>query len=172
MIFVKQVEIEEILAGIQDTVARRRAEGLYPIGLENELEAEFAFMMSLTHRGEAERTEALALLLKEAISASREVSGLTSVNSRIPFIGIFHRVIRRLVARQTRGLAAQQRAVNDAVLGIVEHLVRDARGREDADYRMVASLSKHVLDRVAVIDHLYFVVTELETRIRKIEATD
>jgi hypothetical protein len=54
----------------------------------------------------------------------------------------------------------------------MEHLVSDARGREDADHRMVANLSKHVLDRVAVIDHLYFVVTELETRIRKLEATD
>ena len=158
---MKQVEIEEILAGIQETVARRRAEGVYPIGLENELEAEFKFMLSLTHRGEAERADALALLLKEALRAADEVSGLAPAKSRIPFVGIFHRVVRRLIARQTRGLAAQQRAVNDAV-----------RGREDADHRMVASLSKHVLDRVAVIDHLYFVVTELETRIRKLEATD
>jgi hypothetical protein len=172
LIFVKQVEIEEILAGIQETVARRRAEGVYPIGLENELEAEFKFMLSLTHRGEAERADALALLLKEALRAADEVSGLAPAKSRIPFVGIFHRVVRRLIARQTRGLAAQQRAVNEAVLGIMEHLVSDARGREDADHRMVANLSKHVLDRVAVIDHLYFVVTELETRIRKLEATD
>jgi hypothetical protein len=50
------------------------------------------------------------------------------------------------------------------------HLVDDARSREDADRRMVANLSKHVLDRVAVVDHLYFIVAELETRLRKFEA--
>jgi putative IMPACT (imprinted ancient) family translation regulator len=64
----------------------------------------------------------------------------------------------------------QQRAVNEQVIAMLEHLVDDARSREDADRRMVANLSKHVLDRVAVVDHLYFIVAELETRLRKFEA--
>ena len=65
---------------------------------------------------------------------------------------------------------AQQRAVNEQVIAMLEHLVDDARSREDADRRMVAKLSKHVLDRVAVVDHLYFIVAELETKLRKFEA--
>ena len=168
--FVKQVEIEKMMADIQDTIARRRAAGEYPAGLEQELEAEFASILALTHRSEADRADALELLLEETKRRALEVSGLTPTLSRVPFHNIFHRIVRRLIARQTRGLAAQQRAVNAQLVAMLEHLVADARSREDADSRMVAKLSKHVLDRVAVVDHLYFIVAELETRLRKFEA--
>ena len=167
---MKQVEIEQMMADIQDTIGRRRAAGEYPAGLEQELEAEFASILALTHRGEADRADALELLLQEAKRCAPEVSGLTPTSSRVPFLNILHKIMRRLIARQTKGLAAQQRAVNDQLIAMLEHLVADARGREDADSRMVAKLSKHVLDRVAVVDHLYFIVAELETRLRKFEA--
>ena len=163
-------EIEQIMAGIQDTIARRRADGEYPAGLETELEAEFASILALTHRGEADRADALERLLQEVRMHAPHVSGLTATSSRIPLVNLLHKVVRRLIARQTRGLAAQQRAVNKQVIAMLEHLVDDARSREDADRRMVAKLSKHVLDRVAVVDHLYFIVAELETRLRKFEA--
>ena len=163
-------EIEQIMAGIQDTIARRRAAGDYPAGLETELEAEFASILELTHRGEADRADALERLLQEVRMHAPHVSGLTATSSRIPLVNLLHKVVRRLIARQTRGLAAQQRAVNEQVIAMLEHLVDDARSREDADRRMVAKLSKHVLDRVAVVDHLYFIVAELETKLRKFEA--
>lgn len=163
-------EIEQIMAGIQDTIARRRAAGDYPAGLETELEAEFASILALTHRGEADRADALERLLQEVRMHAPHVSGLTATSSRIPLVNLLHKVVRRLIARQTRGLAAQQRVVNEQVIGMLEHLVDDARSREDADRRMVAKLSKHVLDRVAVVDHLYFIVAELETKLRKFEA--
>jgi hypothetical protein len=168
--FVTHGEIEQIMAGIQDTIARRRAAGEYPAGLETELEAEFASILALTHRGEADRADALERLLQEVRMHAPHVSGLTATSSRIPLVNLLHKVVRRLIARQTRGLAAQQRAVNEQVIAMLEHLVDDARSREDADRRMVAKLSKHVLDRVAVVDHLYFIVAELETKLRKFEA--
>ena len=163
-------EIEQIMAGIQDTIARRRAAGEYPAGLETEREAEFASILELTHRGEADRADALERLLQEVRMHAPHVSGLTATSSRIPLVNLLHKVVRRLIARQTRGLAAQQRAVNEQVIAMLEYLVDDARSREDADRRMVAKLSKHVLDRVAVVDHLYFIVAELETKLRKFEA--
>ena len=163
-------EIEQMMAGIQDTIARRRAAGEYPAGLETELEAEFASILELTHRGEADRADALERLLQEVRMHAPHVSGLTATSSRIPLVNLLHKVVRRLIARQTRGLAAQQRAVNEQVIAMLEYLVDDARSREDADRRMVAKLSKHVLDRVAVVDHLYFIVAELETKLRKFEA--
>lgn len=163
-------EIERIMAGIQDTISRRRAAGEYPAGLEQELEAEFASILALTQRGEADRADSLEELLQEVRELAPQVSGLTPTSSRVPFLNIFHRIVRRVIARQTRGLASQQRAVNDRMIAMLEHLLDDARNRENADRRMVANLSKHVLDRVAVIDHLYFVVAELETKLRKLEA--
>jgi hypothetical protein len=75
--FVTHGEIEQIMAGIQDTIARRRAAGEYPAGLETELEAEFASILALTHRGEADRADALEKLLEEAKRSAPEVSGLT-----------------------------------------------------------------------------------------------
>jgi hypothetical protein len=168
--FVTHGEIEQIMAGIQDTINRRRASGEYPAGLETELEAEFASILALTHRGEADRADALEKLLDEVKRIAPEVSGLTPTSSRVPLLNVLHKIVRRLIARQTRGLAAQQRAVNEQVIAMLEHIVDDARSREDADRRMVAKLSKHVLDRVAVVDHLYFIVAELETKLRKFEA--
>ena len=119
------------MAGIQDTIAHRRAAGEYPAGLEQELEAEFASILALTHRGEADRADALELILEEAKRCAPEVSGLTPTSSRVPFLNILHKIMRRLIARQTRGLAAQQRAVNDQLIAMLEHLVADARGREE-----------------------------------------
>lgn len=167
---MNQAELESILSDIQGTVARRRAAGEYPAGLEEQLEREFEALRQLTYRGDSDRIDSLQRLLDDAKSGNDDVSGLTRVGSRVPFVSIFHRIVRRVVARQVRGLAAQQREVNGPVIEMLELLIDDARSREDADRRMVAQLSKHVLDRIAVIDHLYFVVAELETRLRDIDS--
>ena len=166
---VEKIDIDSILATIRDEVARRRAEGSYPPGLENELEAEFNHILSLTHRGDSTRSDEVAALLVQLRQNLHDLSGLTPATSRIPGASIFHRIVRRLIARHTMGLAAQARTADQTIARIVELLADELTGREDADKRMVAALSKHVLDRVAVVDHLVMTVTELESKVRALE---
>ena len=166
---VENIDIDSILSTIRDEVARRRAEGSYPPGLENELEAEFDHILSLTHRGDSRRSDEVHELLVQLRQNLHDLSGLTPATSRIPGASIFHRVVRRLIARHTMGLAAQARAADETIGRIVGLLAEEMTGREDADKRMVAALSKHVLDRVAVVDHLVMTVTELESKVRALE---
>ena len=45
-----------------------------------------------------------------------------------------------------------------------------AKAQQSADNRVVRELSQHVLDRVAVVDHLAILTTELEARVRNLES--
>jgi hypothetical protein len=166
---LRHFDIEQVLAEIRDDVAKKRSEGLYPPGLEQELEAEFKTILSHTKRGITDRAAEIERLSKEIRRNENEITGLTPVHSRIPGISIFHRIVRRLIARQTMGLASQVRAYEESKLRLLEILAEHGRSQEDSDQRLVQSLAKHVLDRIAVVDHLSIIVTELEARIREIE---
>ena len=167
---VEKVDIDAVLAEIRTDVARRRAEGSYPPGLENELEAEFRNILALTSRGETARQQELLELIGQMQEGLRNLSGLTVADSRIPGGSIVHRVIRRLIARHTMGIADQVRRTAEPMARIVEIVAEESAGREDADRRMVVALSKHVLDRVAVVDHLALLSAELEARIGRLES--
>ena len=166
---LKQVDIEQVLAEIRDDVAKKRAEGSFPPGLEQELEAEFQTILSYTKRGITDRAAEIERLAAEIRHSHHEITGLTPAHSRIPGMSIIHRIVRRVIARHTMGLAAQVRASEESKVRLLEILAEQSRAHEDADQRLVQNLSRHVLDRVAVIDHLTILVTALEAKIRKLE---
>lgn len=166
-----QLDIQQILAEIKQDIENKRAQGMYPAGLEQQLEAEFNSILSLTKQGISDRADEidrLQSLLKTKIS---ELSGLTDVRSRIPGISIIHRIVRRVIARHTMGLASQTRQIEEINAQLIELLSKQSKAHDDADERLVLNLSNHVLDRLAVVDHLALVVTELESKIQKLEAT-
>lgn len=164
--------IEDILAEIRADVSAKRVAGRYPPGLEHQLEEQFRSILSAGHRGTTDRYAEISRLANELHTAVAEVSGLTPVSSRIPGVGLLHRVIRRLIARQTMGLAMQVREVERLVSDILSLLIEQGRMFEDADVSMAANLSNHVVNRLAVVDHLAILSTELEARIRKLEEVD
>jgi hypothetical protein len=45
-----------------------------------------------------------------------------------------------------------------------------AESQEEADSRVVRELSQNVLDRIAVVDHLALLTTELEARVLNLES--
>lgn len=169
---MKIVDIDSILAEIREQVQRRRAEGAYPPGLESELESEFVHILSLTQRGVNQRSDEVQELLSLLKQQIHDLSGLSPITSRVPGGRLFHRIVRRIISRQTMGVAAQTRAVSQTLSRISELLVDGLVRQEDADKRMVTALSKHVLDRVAVIDHLVLLVSELESKVRTLEGKD
>jgi aconitase B len=163
-----EIQIEELLQQIQSQVERRRAEGLYPPGLEEQLEREFTEIMASTSRryfaarelrGQLERLEA----------GMAGLSGNTAVTSKFLGGALIHRIVRKLVGRQILGLTAQMQVVNSLVLDTLKMVGEFAESQENADKRVVQELSQHVLDRIAVVDHLAILTIELEERILKLE---
>ena len=163
-----EIQIEELLQQIQSQVERRRAEGLYPPGLEEQLEREFTEIMASTSRryfaarelrGQLERLEA----------GMAGLSGNTAVKSKFLGGALIHLIVRKLVGRQIFGLTAQMQVVNSLVLDTLKMVGEFAESQENADKRVVQELSQHVLDRIAVVDHLAILTIELEERILKLE---
>lgn len=163
-----QIQMVELLEQIRNQVELRRASGAYPPGLEQQLEHEFAEIMSSTNRRYFASKD-LSTQIEHLESALDRLSGQTPSRSRIPGLSLVHRVVGRLTKRQVLGLTAQVRDVESLVIVILKMLGEFAESQEAADSRVVRELSQHVLDRVAVVDHLAILTTELEARIRKLE---
>ena len=162
-------DINVTLNEIRENVRVRRAAGLYPPGLEQQLEREFAEIMSSTNRRyfASKNLQEQLRLLEDAFG---RLSGQISPRSRIPGVSLVHRIIGKLTKRQVLGLTAQIRDVESLVVVVLKMLGEFAESQEAADNRIVRELSQHVLDRVAVVDHLAILTTELEARIHNLES--
>jgi hypothetical protein len=163
------LDITLLLEKIRSQVVERRAAGLYPPGLEQQLEREFAEIMSSTNRRYFASNE-LQVQLRHLEEAFVRLSGQTSTQSRIPVISLVHRLLGKMTKRQVLGLTAQIRDVESLVIIVLKMLGEFAESQEAADSRVVRELSQHVLDRVAVVDHLAILTTELEARVRNLES--
>ena len=166
---VSQIQMKELLDQIHSQIDERRAAGLYPPGLEQQLEREFTEIISSTKRRYFASTD-LQVKLQQLEDAFGRLSGQISSQSRIPGVSLLHRLVGKLTKRQVLGLTAQIRDVESLVLVVLKMLGEFAESQEAADSRVVRELSQHVLDRVAVVDHLAILTTELEARIRNLES--
>jgi hypothetical protein len=164
-----ETQIDVILKQIRDSIATRRSEGQYPLGLEQQLEQEFAAIISSTNRRHFVNNHLLAQLDTLELAFS-QLSGVTPTKSRIPGGTLFHRVTRFLTKRQVAGLAEQVRNVQIHSIAALRTLAEFAQSQEDADARLVRELYQHVMDRVAVIDHLVILHQEIEERLRSLES--
>jgi hypothetical protein len=161
-------DVQELLKLIKFRVEERREKGLYPVGLEQQLESEFAEIMSSTNRRYFTSIE-LQREIQTLEDSIRRLSGRVSTQSRIPGVALIHKVLSWLTRRQLHGLTAQVRDVETQTLSVIKMLGDFANSQEDADRRIVQALSQHVLDRVSVVDHLAILMTDLESRIRLVE---
>ena len=164
-----EIQMAELLQRIHNQIDERRAAGLYPPGLEQQLEREFAEIMSSTNRRYFASKD-LQVELRHLEEAFDRLSGQISPRSRIPGISLVHRLVGKITKRQVLGLTAQIRDVESLVVVVLKMLGEFAESQEAADSRVVRELSQHVLDRVAVVDHLAILTSELETRIRNLES--
>jgi hypothetical protein len=164
-----QVQIAELLQRIQGEVEGRRAAGLYPPGLEQQLEREFAEIISSTNRRYFASID-LQRAVKRLEDTFSQLSGQTSTESKIIGGSLIHRLLGKLTKRQVLGLTAQIRDVETNVILVLKMFGEFAESQEVADRRLVSGLSQHVLDRVAVVDHLAILTTELMERIQNLES--
>ena len=164
-----EIQMTELMQQIRDQIEVRRAAGLYPPGLEQQLEREFAEIMSSTNRRYFASRD-LQAQVRHLEDAFGRLSGQISPRSRIPGLSLVHRLVGKVTKRQILGLTEQIRDVESIVVVVLKMLGDFAESQEEADSRVVRELSQHVLDRVAVVDHLAILITELEARVRNLES--
>lgn len=154
----------DVLAEIEARVAARRQEGKYPIGLEEQLEAEFRNILEVVHRGENVLGD-IQKLLDECRQDIEKLNGRVSSKSRIPGFGIVHFVIGKLVGRQTTSLAIQVKQTLEKQEQILELMFRQFEIQQGTDVRVLNQLSRAIQDRIMMIDVLAESVLELEKKV-------
>ena len=159
---------EITLEEIRRRVDVKRAQGLYPPGLEQELEREFEEILASTSRRYFASKE-LQEQLTEVEKALGRLSSPISTKSRFPGGSLAHRLVRKVTNRQINGLTGQIRDIELQILLVLRMLSEFAASQEDADKRVVRELSQHILDRIAVIDHLAILTTDIESRLLQLE---
>ncbi|MGB8859286.1 MAG: hypothetical protein WCC60_08520 [Ilumatobacteraceae bacterium] len=163
-----EVAVEEIVERLRRQIAQRRQNGDYPIGLEAELEAEFDGILAAMRRREL-NTDGLSGHVDSLRHRVDEVVGLTPTTSGIPGGAAVHRLVGRLIGRQTTGLAAGVRAVGYEAVDALVEVVRLLEAQRSADERQLTEVVAAVIDRLTVIDQLVSSVTEIERRLDAID---
>jgi len=151
------MDTEKVLAEINSRVAQRRQEGRYPVGLEQQLSAEFDAILSVVHRGDDTISEIrrITKLLSEDLGG---VNSWQDTQSRIPGISFVHKLVRKLSRRHT------QRALDliEEALILVEKQLTQQR---ETDSRVMKQLEHAVMDRILMVDVLAEAVLELERKV-------
>jgi len=162
--------VDQIVDEIEDEVARRRVLGDYQVGLEQQLEAFFNGMMSDLHERDL-ATQALTDAVLRINHIVRHFSVDVPTKSRIPGIGIIHRVFGRLAHRHTQAIATQTIQIGDALIDSLNEVVKLAERIYEHDDRHIARVLTSVQDQLAVVEHLSHLIRDLEARLRTVEST-
>ena len=167
---VPDVDVEQIVATLKERVAERRAQGDYPIGLEQQLQFEFQGMMRAVDRHEIATGE-LETLVQLVIVAAHEMHLDAPSNSRVPGGSSVHQVAGRIVRRRITPLAESVRDLGVSVAEALTEVRRLLEAQSAADERQLLDVLSGVTDRLAVIDHLVELTTDLERRVAHLEST-
>jgi ubiquinone biosynthesis protein UbiJ len=166
---MSDVDIESVVAALQERVDARRLAGDYPIGMELQLESEFEGMMRAIDRHEID-TGALARLVQAVVVAAHDMKLDAEADSRVPGGSSVHLTIGRVVKRQINPLAESVRDLGMSVAEALGEMRRLFEAQSSADERQLLDAISGVLDRLAVIDHLVQITIDLEQRIVRLES--
>ena len=154
----------EIIEELERRVAQRRQEGKYPLGVEQQLEAEFKAIIDVVHRG-TDMVGDLSLLLEEAQKKVDVLNGLISPKSRVPFGSLYHRLVGRLFGHHTRGVANQAREALEMQMRALDLIRLQMQQQRDNDSRILNQLGHAMRDRLMMVDVLAEAVVELERKV-------
>jgi hypothetical protein len=156
----------EVIAQLEARVAQRRQEGKYPIGLEQQLEAEFKAIMAVVHRGDNVLDD-VKHLVEQCERQVKLLNAPISHKSRIPGFGLVHRLIGLIVGRQTSEIAARVQSTLDLQQQVITLLMKQLEIQQGTDVRVLNQLSHAMQDRLMMIDVLAESIVELERKVAK-----
>ena len=148
---------EEILRELTRRVEQRRQEGRYPVGLEQQLSAEFDAILSVVHRGDDTISRIHFTISQLAEDLGGRNSGVDT-QSRLPGISIVHKLFRKLSLRHTRRAL---RLIEESLTLIEQQLLQ----QRETDSRVMKQLEHVVMDRILMVDVLAEAVLELERKV-------
>jgi 2-polyprenyl-3-methyl-5-hydroxy-6-metoxy-1,4-benzoquinol methylase len=163
-------EIDPLVDELRARVAERRRTGFYPEGLEDDLDAHFRRIVA--HRRAADladlRSDLEVLEVRGAFSRSR-----IPIDASMPGVDKVHRLISKVVSRQTQGILEQVQEFADTVreaLGHISdaledphgHVHTDVVGQLDAVWERLAAWERGPVDSAAAVGDLRRRVEALE----------
>ena len=166
-------DVDALVEQLRITVEQRRADGQYPAGLEDDLEAHFRRIVS--HRLVPD-TSALDAALDRLASLPGLSRSRIPRDSGMPGGEFAHRALGKVVSRQTQGVLEQVQelslALQDAVRALATavrqpntHVHPDLVGQVDALQERLTALERSPLDSPAAL-------AELGRRLERLEATE
>jgi SAM-dependent methyltransferase len=173
--------VDELVAQLKAKVEQRRRDGVYPPGLEDDLDAHFHRIARHRVEPDTEALEARLAALEERIAFSAERIGL---DSGVPGGSALHRTVAKVVGRQTQGVLQQVQefadAVRDALRAMADslddattHVHADLVGQLDAVFERLAAFERGPVGSAAAVADLRRRVEELEAaeRVRRFRPT-
>jgi hypothetical protein len=157
---------KEIIDELERRVAQRRQEGKYPVGLEQQLEAEFKAIMDVVHRG-SDVLGDVQHLLNRCREELASLQNPVSAKSRLPGFGAIHWIVGKLVGRQTSAITLRVQATLETQQDVLELLLKQLEIQQGTDVRVLNQLSHAMQDRLMMIDALAQSVIELERKVAK-----
>jgi hypothetical protein len=166
---VEQIDIQDLIEDLKVRVADRRQSGDYPVGLEEQLEAQFKVIMAAVHRDEVD-TKELGLRVHQVEVSSDAVSAFGQLTSRLPGGSSVHSAAARVVGRHTGQLAVSVRQLGVDIAGALHEIHHLIDVQREADERQLHEVVASLLDRVSIVDHLADVVVQIEARLAELES--
>lgn len=149
---------------VQARVQRKRQSGDYPVGLEEQLEAEFRAILEVTHRGTHDLSH-LHKSLSDLQSMVNQIRTTGDSSSRLPGGSLVHRLFRRLLRRHSTAITQDIQRVFRQVDGVLNELYKALEAQRRHDERLLNDVLGGVLDRLAVIDSLALTLPEIERKL-------
>ena len=165
--------LDAVVDRIRSTVEARRKEGLYPAGLEDDLEAHFRRIAS--HRVEPDLSR-----LDDLVERVRSLPGLSTERisgaSDLPGGAALHRAVARLTDRQVQGVLEQVQDVVSVLQAVVAeladalrrpntHLHPDLVGQVDALQERLTALERQPVEAPGGL-------AEIGRRLERLEAAE
>jgi SAM-dependent methyltransferase len=165
--------IDPLVEMIRVRVAERRKAGLYPEGLEEELDAHFKRIVAHRHDPDLSdlRSSLDVLAVRGAFSRARIPLATT-----VPGGDYVHRVVGKVISRQTQGVLEQMQGfadvvretfdkVADALAEPYSHVHSDLVGQLDAIWERLAAWERGPVESPAA-------VADLRRRVERLEAAE
>jgi O-antigen chain-terminating methyltransferase len=162
--------VDELVAALRARVADREASGEYPEGLEDDLDAHF-------HRIVSHRLGRSYDHLHEALDVVHDAGDLGmhrfSLESGLPGGNIVHKVIGKVVSRQSQGTLQQVKGFAEAVESALRVLVANAEEPAQHAHLELLSYLDSIDERLTALEHLPLgrdrVIEVLRQRIEELE---
>ena len=167
------VNLDDVLSRIRDRVDGRRRAGVYPPGFETDLDAHFQRVAGKRIASDsalvAARFNRLAAM--PAFSPAR-----IPLKSKMPGGAVVHRLIGRLVHRQTQGVLEQMQEFATDVRELLEAMVDRTSDEGKHGHSDLSDRIDMVIDRLALYDRTPLgsgqSAAELERRMEELEAAE